>query len=77
MKNLFFPVEMKGSIGSAPSSGKPKFVEIDTQKMVKFYEVILFLLAKLKGLGMIVCRMNRIAITPVKIDSSGNQGDII
>jgi hypothetical protein len=31
-------------------------------------------MAKVNGGGMIVCRMKRIAITPVKIDSNGNQG---
>jgi hypothetical protein len=42
--------------------------------MIKFYEVIFILLAKLNGVGMIVCRMNRTAIAGVKIDSNGNEG---
>jgi hypothetical protein len=42
--------------------------------MIKFYEVIFILLAKLNGVGMIVRRMNRIAIIPDKIDCNGNEG---
>lgn len=77
MKTLIFPVEIKGFTGSTPSSGKSNLFGICVQNLVKFYEVILRIMAKLYGLGMIVCRMNRIAITPVKINSSGNEGGII
>jgi hypothetical protein len=74
MKNIFFPMEIDLSIRSIPSSRILKNVAIGYQKMIKFYEVIFILLAKLNGVGMIVCRINRMAITGVKIDSTGNEG---
>jgi hypothetical protein len=77
MKNILFPVEINPSIGSIPSSGKTNLFEIEGKKISKFSEVILRIMAKVNGSGMIVCRMKENAITPIKIDSSGNEGVIV
>jgi hypothetical protein len=77
MKNILFPVEINFSIGSIPSSGKTNLFEIEGKKISKFSEVILRIMAKVNGSGMIVCRMKENAIIPIKIDSSGNEGVIV
>jgi hypothetical protein len=77
MKHLFFPVEINPSIGSIPSSGVSNLFEIEGKNIINFSEVILRIMAKVNGIGMIVCRTKRNAITPVKIDSNGNEGVLI